>query len=61
MATPTNYGHGIYLIDADYLRPGFAGIYLIIEAGRAAIIEAGCNASLPAVLSFLGSRRDRRA
>ena len=53
MATPTNYGHGIYLIDADYLRPGFAGIYLMIEAGRAAIIEAGCNASLPAVLSFL--------
>ena len=34
MLAPTDYGHGIYLIDADYLRPGFAGIYLMVEAGR---------------------------
>ncbi len=53
MLAPTDYGHGIYLIDADYLRPGFAGIYLMVEAGRVAVIETGCNASLPRVLSFL--------
>ena len=55
MLDPTDYGHGIYLIDADYLRPGFAGIYLMVEAGQVAVIETGCNASLPRVLSFLDS------
>lgn len=47
------YADGISLIDACYIRPGLAAIFLLVENGRAALIETGCNASLPLVLSVL--------
>lgn len=62
MSTPISYGTGIYAIDSGYVRPGFAAIYLIVEAGRAALIETGCNSSLPRVekvLCDLGIGKDQ--
>jgi glyoxylase-like metal-dependent hydrolase (beta-lactamase superfamily II) len=47
------YEHGISAIDADYLRPKLAAIHLIIENGRAAFVDTGCNSSLPNALAAL--------
>jgi len=47
------YGHGIFAIDADYLRPKLAAIHLIVENGRAAFVDTGCNSSLPNALEAL--------
>ncbi len=47
------YENGIYAIDADYVRPRLAAIHLIVEKGRAALIDTGCNASLANVLAAL--------
>lgn len=49
----TPYEHGIYSIDANYVRPKLAAIHLIVESGRAAFIDTGCNDSLPGALAAL--------
>lgn len=43
------YENGIYAFDAGYVRPLLAAIHLIVENGRAAIIDTGNNESLGAV------------
>jgi glyoxylase-like metal-dependent hydrolase (beta-lactamase superfamily II) len=55
MGDPVDYGNGIFLVDADYLRPGLAAIHLIVEQGRAALIDTGTSHSLPGVLAALDS------
>lgn len=47
------YGQGIFAIDADYVRPKLAAIHLIVENGRAAFVDTGCNASVPNALATL--------
>lgn len=47
------HDHGIVTVDADYLRPGLAAIHLILEQGRAAIIDTGVNSSVPGLLGAL--------
>lgn len=47
------YEHGIFAIDADYVRPQLAAIHLIVENGRAAFVDTGCNNSLPNVMAAL--------
>ncbi len=47
------YDFGIYAIDADYVRPKLAAIHLIVENGRAAFIDSGCNRSMPNVLAAM--------
>lgn len=57
MGVPVDFGQGIYLVDADYLRPGLAAIHLIVEQGRVALVDTGTSLSLPGVreaLSHLG-------
>jgi len=57
MKPPTRYEHGIYAIDADYIRPQLAAIHLIVENDRVAIVDTGNNESLVnllAGLEFLG-------
>ncbi len=49
----TAYGEGIFSIDADYIRPRVAAIHLVVENGRAAFIDTGCNRSLPNALAAL--------
>lgn len=53
MSNLTAYEHGIYALDAGYLRPQLAAIHLIVEQGRAVLVDTGCNDSLPHVLSAL--------
>lgn len=48
-----DYGHGIHALDADYLRPGLAAMHLLIQDGRAAIIDTGTQRSAPLVLAAL--------
>ena len=49
----TDYSDGIYAIDSGYVRPHLDAIYLMVEQGRAALIDTGTNHSLPAVLAAL--------
>ena len=53
MSKVTNYGNGIFAIDAGYVRPQLAAIHLIIENGRVACVDSGCNASLTHIQSAL--------
>jgi glyoxylase-like metal-dependent hydrolase (beta-lactamase superfamily II) len=50
-----SYAHGIHAIDAEYVRPRLAAVYLMVEGGHAAIIETGTNQSVPRVLAGLAS------
>lgn len=45
--------YGIRRIDCDYLRAGMAAIHLIVEAGRAALVETGTAHAVPQVLAAL--------
>lgn len=49
------YGNGIYAFDSGYVRRGLAAIHLIVENGRAAFVDTGTNASLPAAQAALAS------
>lgn len=49
----TAYDYGIFSIDAHYLRPQLAAVHLILENGRAALVDTGINASVPHVLAGL--------
>ena len=53
MGVPVDFGQGIYLVDADYLRHGLAAIHLIVEKGRAAVVDTGTSLSLPGLLAAL--------
>lgn len=49
----TDYEHGISAIDSGFGRPQLAAIHLVVEDGRAALVDTGTNASLPIVLAAL--------
>jgi hydroxyacylglutathione hydrolase len=49
----TDYDFGISAIDAEYGRPRLNAIHLIVEAGRAALVDTGTNSSVPLVLEAL--------
>lgn len=54
--TPVNalhHAHGIVTLDAEYVRPGLAAIHLIVERGRAAIVDTGTNVAVPHTLAAL--------
>lgn len=55
METLIRYEQGIHAIDGNYIRPRLAAIHLIVENGRAALVDTGSNDSLPSVLSALES------
>lgn len=47
-------GHGIFVIDTGYGRPGYDAAYLVCsDDGRGTYIDTGVNASLPALLAAL--------
>jgi glyoxylase-like metal-dependent hydrolase (beta-lactamase superfamily II) len=45
--------HGIHVIDTGFHRPRFDASYLIVEAGHAAFVDTGTNASVPRLLAAL--------
>ena len=53
MADFDSLGHGVYCIDAQYVKPRVASIYLIREADEVAIVETGTRHSLNNVLATL--------
>jgi len=56
MAHITDYDHGISAIDSEFLRPQATSIHLIIERGRAAIVDTGPNDAVPLVLEALARK-----
>jgi glyoxylase-like metal-dependent hydrolase (beta-lactamase superfamily II) len=53
--TPRLYRHphGITAVDVEYLYAGHAAAHVIEDAGRAAIVDVGTNASVPYLLAAL--------
>lgn len=51
-----DYEKGISAIDSDYVRPNMDAIHLIVEGGRAAIVDTGTNHSVPHVLEALQAK-----
>lgn len=47
------YDHGIYALDSGYLRPQLAAIHLIVEQGRAVIIDTASYTSRSRVVEAL--------
>lgn len=52
-STYTDLGDGIIHIDAEYINPGVASVYLIIEGDECAIVETGTNHTIPYIMSVL--------
>lgn len=49
----TDYEHGISAIDAQFHRPKWAAIHLLVENGMAALIDTGTSFSIPGVIESL--------
>ncbi len=47
--------HGIYSLDAEYIQPAIAALYLLVHEGKIGIIETGTSLSLPLVLQAIES------
>lgn len=52
----TDYDHGISAIDAEYYRPRFAAIHLIVEGGTVALVDTGTSFSVSGVIETLCQR-----
>jgi hypothetical protein len=46
-------GHGVYLIDTLYVRPGLAASHLVVDDGRAAFVDTGPGPAAPRLLAAL--------
>lgn len=51
-----DYAHGISALDSEYVRPQLDAIHLIIEDGRAAVVDTGTQHSVPLVLQALAAK-----
>ena len=51
-----DYSHGITAVDSGYVRPHLDAIHLIVEKGRAAVVDSGTNHSIPFVLDTLAAK-----
>lgn len=54
--TVVDYDHGISAVDADYQRPMLVAVHLVVEDGRAAIVDTAHAASVPRVMAALRER-----
>jgi glyoxylase-like metal-dependent hydrolase (beta-lactamase superfamily II) len=61
MPTIIDFDHGISAIDSEFLRPMLDAIHLIVEDGKAAIIDTATNAAVPLVLEALAIKGLRRS
>ncbi|MFZ5556882.1 MAG: MBL fold metallo-hydrolase [Pseudomonadota bacterium] len=50
---PNAHGHGIHAVDSGYVRASLDAIHLIVERGRAAVVDTGTSGSVPRVLDAL--------
>ncbi len=51
---------GIQALESGYGRPLLAAIHIVVEEGRAAVVDTGSNDSVPRVLSALAPWAFRR-
>jgi len=51
-----DYAHGISAVDSGFVRPQLDAIHLIVEGGRAAIVDTGTQHSVPAILGALAAK-----
>ena len=51
-----DYGNGISAVDARFERPLHNAVHLVVEGGRAAVIDTGTSHSVPFVLAALRER-----
>lgn len=56
MPSSIDYGQGIVAVDSGFVRPMLDAVHLVVEGGRAAIVDTGSNDSLPRVLAALAER-----
>ena len=49
----TRYDHGIYAIDSGFGRPLLNAVHLIVEDGRAAIVDSANNEAVPRIMAVL--------
>jgi len=56
MASVIDYAFGVSAIDAAFQRPQQTAIHLIVEHGRAAIVDTGTNRSVPRVIEALAQK-----
>lgn len=56
IAHVTDYDDGISAVDSELIRPNATSVHLIIERGRAAIVDTGSNHAVPVVLEALASK-----
>lgn len=52
-----DYEYGISAIESGFNRPFLAAVHLIVENGRAAIVDSGTHDSVPRVLSALADKK----
>lgn len=46
-------GHGVHVVDSGYVRPQFDAVHLIVEGGRAAVIDTATRDAVPRTLAAL--------
>ena len=56
MSHVIDYEFGISAVDSGYQRPLLNAIHLIVEGGRAAVVDTGVNSSVPRVLDALRAK-----
>ena len=48
--------HGVTAVDTGFVRPQFDAAWLVVEEGRAAVIDTGTNAAVPRILAALAAQ-----
>src|ERR1700691_5829070 len=61
MPTIIDHGNGISAIDSEFQRPMLDAIHLLVEDGKAAVIDTATNHAVPLVLEALAIKGIRRA
>jgi hydroxyacylglutathione hydrolase len=51
-----DYDYGISAVDSGYVRPQLDAVHLLIENGRAAVIDTGAQHSVPRILTALATK-----
>ncbi|HEX8987021.1 MAG TPA: MBL fold metallo-hydrolase [Rhodocyclaceae bacterium] len=51
----SDFGNGIFAIDSGFGRPRLDAVHLIVQQGRAALVDAAVNSGVPRVLAALQS------
>lgn len=57
----SSHPHGVTVVDAEYVRPGYAAVHVLERGGRALIVDTGTNDSVPLVLAALDQLGLQRA